>query len=387
MVSDRRPLLFYSDWPLGYHNQEAERKARAFAARYDVTYVAGVGIRNPRASSVRKVADRGLRALRPARGAGAAGALPPGLRAGSVLVVPPRQVEAVRRLNAAWIERRLRRSIADWTTAVAWIRHATPELVVALDTLSPAVTVYEIVDAHHETPGVVGRWRGIFERAERGLVARSDVVIVTSRSLAPRFEAWGANVRYVPHGVDLFGWRPAVPRPPGWRPVLGFGGTLDRRLDVPLLHAIAQARPQWRIRLVGPVEAGFDAHAFAGLGNVEVLPPVPQARIGEVLSGFDVGLMPYLDTAVYRHMSPLKNLELLAAGRPAVATPTPALEPYRDLVRFAVGPAAFIAGIEAALAGDDPAAAARRRRVAEEHSWERRIGELMALLDDLVRRA
>ena len=40
----------------------------------------------------------------------------------------------------------------------------------------------------------------------------SDAVVVTSRSLAPRFEAWGANVCFVPHGVDLFPWRPATPR-------------------------------------------------------------------------------------------------------------------------------------------------------------------------------
>jgi glycosyltransferase involved in cell wall biosynthesis len=377
-------MLFYSDWPLGYHNQEAERKARAFADRYDVVYVTGVGTRNPRLQSMPKLVDRGMRALRPARAAEAAGALPPGLRAASVLVTPPRQFRPVRALNAAWIHGRLRRAMGERPIAVAWIRHATPELVDALERLGPEAVVYEIVDAHHETPGMVGRWRAIFEDAERRLVNRADVVVVTSPSLAPRFAAWGADVRYVPHGVELFPWRPPRQRRQGDPAVLGFAGTLDRRLDVPLLRGIAQARPEWRIRLVGPIEGGFDRRSLADLPNVELAPPVPHARVADVLAGFDVGLMPYADTPVYRHMSPLKNLELLAAGRPAVARPTPALLPYADLVRFARTSQEFVGQVEDALSEDGPDAALRRRRVAEAQSWDRRISDLHALLDEVL---
>ena len=54
-------LLFYSDFPFGFHNTEAEAKMARFAARgWQVTYVEQLGIRNPRPRHV-------LRALRARR--------------------------------------------------------------------------------------------------------------------------------------------------------------------------------------------------------------------------------------------------------------------------------------------------------------------------------
>ena len=46
---DRPEIVFWSDFPLGYHNREAEEKMARFAARgYPVHYVEKIGIRNPR---------------------------------------------------------------------------------------------------------------------------------------------------------------------------------------------------------------------------------------------------------------------------------------------------------------------------------------------------
>ena len=45
----RGDLLFYSDFPFGFHNTEAEEKMSRFAARgWNVSYVEQLGIRNPR---------------------------------------------------------------------------------------------------------------------------------------------------------------------------------------------------------------------------------------------------------------------------------------------------------------------------------------------------
>lgn len=381
----RRPMLFYSDWPLGYHNQEAERKARAFGrGGYDVVYVPGIGVRNPRLSSASKALDRVARKLRD-RGSAVPEAGHDDLRSASLLVAPPRQLPAVRRVNARWVERQLRSPIADWERAVAWVRHASPELVDALSLLQPAASIYECVDAYHVTPGMTGRWRDLFEEAERRFVSRADLVIVTSRSLAPRFEAWGADVRFVPHGVDLF----PFPEPRSASVdelVAGFVGVLDVRLDPAVLRYVASTRPQWRIRLVGPVENGFDPAALADLPNVSVEPPIPHPEVGARLAEFDVGIMPYAPSPVYEHMSPLKNLELMAAGKPAVARPTPALEPYADLLRFAETPQGFVDELERAVAEDSPEHARARRRRAEESAWERRLEELDRLLEEVLAR-
>lgn len=380
-----RPLLFYSAWPLGYHNAEAERKAVAFSERgFDVVYVAGIGMRNPRLSNVAKLGER----VRSKLGGGASqgsAAVPSGLRRGALAVVPPRQLAPIRRLNTAWVERQLRNLIDPWPDAVAWVRWPTPELVDALSRLDPAAIVYECVDAYHHTPGVTGRWAQVFDQAERALVRRADAVVVPSESLAERFAAWGAEPKLLPHGVDLHRWSPRNGDAAAGVTV-GFVGTLDYRLDIPVLRRVAEAHPEWRLRLIGPAQEGFDPDRLADLANVSVEGAVPYSRLGETLASFDVGIMPYYDDPVYHFMCPVKNLELMAAGRPAVARPTPALRRFADVLYMAETPDEFVRQIERALEADGPERARERRAVAEANTWERRLNEVGQIVDDLLRR-
>ena len=369
----RRPLLFYAAWPLDYHNQEAAHKARAFAAAgYDTVYVTGAGIRNPRPASLRKAADRLRRKLVPGRPE-------PGtdLRTATLLVAPPRQLPPLRRANAAWAARQMRAALGG-PGAVAWIRWPTPELVDALDDLAPAAVVYECVDAYHHTPGIVGRWAQRFDAAERALVARADAVVVPGEHLADRFRAWGAEPIVLPHGVDLARF-PAAPAPASREPVLGFVGTLDFRIDVPLIRHVAARRPGWRVRLVGPAQDGFDPQVVADLANVTVEPAVPYADVGPLLATFDLCLMPYADSPVFHAMTPVKATEVMAVGRPAVVRPSRALEPDGDLLYFASEPEEFVAQAERALAEDGPERAAARRRRAERHELGARLAQYAAV--------
>jgi glycosyltransferase involved in cell wall biosynthesis len=386
----RRPILFYSAWQLGYHNLEAERKALALAETgYEVLYVAGVGIRNPTMSNLPKLTDRMGRVLGARRRAGGHGSenaatqSHPNLREGAVIVAPPRQYAVVRRLNTAWLERQLRRQIAPWSEAIAWIRWPTPELVDALPRLRPARIVYEAVDAYEATPGIVGRWEGILARYERLLVERADLVVVPGERLAERYRALGADVRIVPHGVDLVEWS-GRPDAPGDPVVIGFAGTVDGRLDIAVLRAIAQAHPEWRLRLIGPVQDGFDARSLADLANVSFEPAVAAAELPALVASFDLGVMPYRDDANTAHMTPVKNLEYLAAGVPAVARRVPALVPYAELLYFADSPSEFIEELERALAEQSPQRAEARRRVAERHGWPLRLAEVTAIAAELT---
>lgn len=383
-----RPLLFYSGWPLGYHNLEAERKARALAlAGYEVVYIAGIGIRNPRPSSVPKLLDRVGRKLRDRVGAAAAPSagepLPEGLRTASLLVAPPRQVAAVRRRNAAWVQRQVRAAMPRVEDAIVWLRWPTPELVDALEGLRPCRVVYECVDAYDQTPGITGRWAPIFARAERDLVDLADRVVVPSEPLAERFRRWDAQVEIVPHGVDLAPWNAAKPRDE--RPVtVGFVGTLDYKLEIPVLREVACARPEWRLRLIGPVQEGFDPADLADLANVTVEPAVPASAVPSLIGSFDLGIMPYFDHPCYAQSTPLKNLEYMAQGKPAVARWTPSLETYRDLLTFASTPEEYVAGLERELARDSPDRSRARRTIAEGSSWEKRLHEIVQVAEGLA---
>ena len=377
-----RPVLFYSQWPLGYHNPEAERKARALAREgREVVYVTGVGIRNPRPSSAAKLVDRAARKL------GRGGARPDtALRTAALAVVPPRQLALARRLNVAWVERQLRGVVGDWGAWTAWVRWPTPELVAALPALGPAAVVYDCVDAYRHTPGITGRWVEIFDRAERDLAVLADVVVVPGEALADHARAIGAkDVRVVPHGVDLFDWR--EPEAPAGNPTAGFVGTLDYRLDLEVIEHLSGALPEWSFRFIGPAQEGFDRARISALPNVAVEPAIPHERLGATLAELDVGLMPYRADPVFEYMSPLKSLELMAAGRPAVARPSRALEEHADLLYFAESPTEFEAQLRRAVADDTPDLARRRRAVAEASGWEGRLAEHTRIVEELESRS
>jgi hypothetical protein len=152
-----QPLLYYAPWPLDYHATVLRRKAFAFsAAGFDVTYVNGVGLRNPRPASLGKALSVAARRLR-GRTESASG--DEEVAQVGALVVPPRQIRLVERLNVAWLQRQLGAAAGDWRRTLAWVAYPTPEVVAVLRRSRPAGVVYECFDAFDHTPGAVGVWR------------------------------------------------------------------------------------------------------------------------------------------------------------------------------------------------------------------------------------
>jgi glycosyltransferase involved in cell wall biosynthesis len=380
-VSGRPTVLWYGGFPLGHHNTESERKARAAsAAGYDVVYASGVGLRDPRIATLGK-AGRLLRSRLDGDG-DAEPAAEGALRPAAALVAPPRRPRVMRELNARWLRRQLEDAAGDLRECIVWTRYPSPELVRAFELRRPRAVVYECVDAMDLTPGTAGSWQPVFRRAERRLAALADAIVVPNGHLAERFRALGREPVMLPHGVDLglFAYSPSAPRRTE-HPQIGFVGTLDYKLDLDLLRHVATERPHWRLRLVGPVEEDFGGSALSDLENVSVEPAIPFAEVGRAIAEFDACLMPYADRPLYTASTPIKNLEIMAVGRPAVARPIPALEPYADLLYLASDFDGLLAGLDRALQEDSSELAARRRACAEERSWDRRMDELTSLLD------
>jgi len=80
-------------------------------------------------------------------------------------------------------------------------------------------------------------------------------------------------------------------------------------------------------------------------------------------------------------MNPLKVLEYLAAGKPVVATPLPALRAYGPHVALASGPEAFAVAVEQALIEDSDGRRRLRMEFAGRHSWETRLEEVWGFVE------
>ncbi|MET0817135.1 MAG: hypothetical protein ABWZ67_06245, partial [Solirubrobacteraceae bacterium] len=140
-------LLFCSDFPAGFHNPEPEEKARRLAGLgFRVRYVTKLGIADP---SPAQVVER-LRGLR-RRG----GAADPGLPVTSPVLLVPRHTRPTRALNERWLERQLLAATGPPERTVLWLRYPSPELLRLVEAHPWRLGVYEVVDAHPGSPGVV----------------------------------------------------------------------------------------------------------------------------------------------------------------------------------------------------------------------------------------
>ena len=205
---------------------------------------------------------------------------------------------------------------------------------------------------------------------EQELAARADLILAASPVLAARFP--GRKTRLLEHGVDIDLFSNPAARAadlPEGEPVAGFYGSLSEWLDVELLEQVARLLPQWRFVLIGPVQTGLGA--LPALPNVSLLGPRAHADLASYSQHWTAGMMPFRDTPQIRACNPLKLREYLAAGRPVVATPFPALRPYKQDLSIAQGPAAFAAALEAARTDTADRARARRAAVAGE-DWSAR---------------
>jgi len=268
----------------------------------------------------------------------------------------------------------------------------TPMALKVTHQLTPSAIVYDCMD---ELSAFAGAPPQLTE-LERELFRRADVVFTGGDALFRAKRMAHPNVHPFPSSVDVSHFaraRSVIGDPSDQaairRPRLGYFGVIDERIDYPLLRAIAAARPEWQIVLIGPTAKVNPADLPAGV-NLHYLGPKSYADLPDYIGGWDVALLPFARNEATRYISPTKTPEYLAAGMPVVSTPiTDVVRPYGELrlVRIADSPDAFIAGIEEALA-ETAERAARRRNRADAYladlSWDRTWSEMKALVNQAV---
>lgn len=168
------------------------------------------------------------------------------------------------------------------------------------------------------------------------------------------------------------------------RPRLGFYGVIDERMDLDLIAAIADARPDWTIVMVGPV-VKIDPAELPQRANLVWLGSKGYAELPLYAGGWDIALMPFAINEATRFISPTKTPEYLAAGLPVVSTPiTDVIRHYGEIagVFVADGPEAFVEACEQALAlranGDTWRAEADT--LLAEQSWDQVAARMLGLI-------
>jgi glycosyltransferase involved in cell wall biosynthesis len=383
-MSDRFSIVCLSseDWdsPLPTNRQQIMR--RAAARGHDVLFVETNGWLGRHVR--RAVANTGAR-RRLLRGEPAA----PGIVRRTALNVLPwgQRFAAARAFNArctGWLIGRAVRRLP--SPHVVWVYDpaATPR------SRDGALVVYDCVDDYAEQVGDDPRRRSVVSAADERAARTAGLVFTTARPLFAKQRERNPRTHLVPNVADYDHFAPAADRTLAApetaelaRPVLGFAGNLTpAKVDFDVLRALADARPDATVLLVGPSALGAEhsLHELCTRSNVHWLGPRPYEALPAYVAAFDVALIPYRATAYTRSCFPLKLYEYLAAGKPVLATGLPELAGLAPDVVLAAGAADALAAAEQLLGRRSPVDVARRQALAASQTWDSRAGTLLELV-------
>jgi UDP-galactopyranose mutase len=252
-----------------------------------------------------------------------------------------------------------------------------------LDHLPAQLVIYDVMD---DLASFKGAASDLPER-ETQLLARSDLVFAGGRSLYNSRKEKHPSIHLFPSGVDVDHFasalEPGTDVPPEVtslpRPILGYYGVIDERIDLDLLEEIARQRPDWSIVMVGPI-AKLEPSQLPIAPNLLYTGQQPYSRLPSFLKGFDVCVMPFGINGATQSISPTKTLEYMAARKPIVSTPVPdVVTNWSEEVQIALDPDGFVQAIERALAETGTERArriVRQGRAVEHNGWERIVREM-----------
>jgi len=161
---------------------------------------------------------------------------------------------------------------------------------------------------------------------EKYLMANATVVFTGGKSLYKSKKEMHNNVYCFPSSVDEAHFAQAkngiaLPEEIAQikRPVVGYFGVIDERIDLDLLKESAAKLPDVSFVMIGPLAKIEDSDLPKG-HNIHYLGMKSYDELPAYLKAFDIAMMPFALNDATKFISPTKTLEYMAAGKPIIST-------------------------------------------------------------------
>lgn len=280
---------------------------------------------------------------------------------------------------------------------VTYITH--PSMMEYFNTYKKAIKIYNPYDKFSEF-GIDAEINRKIEEIESEFVPKFDVVLCPHYQMVKFYKRFNTNTVLFPHGVDFEHYSKATRRETIVavdiarikRPIVGYAGVINERMDSDVLKYILKTRPDWSIVMIGPkrsdkrTEVMFDAlmkfpnFSWLGYRDSDTLP--------NYLKNFDVGIIPYkVEKWVKWSSNPLKLHMYMAAGIPAVTCALDNIERTYDSTYVARELNEWIVKIQAALDENKEEGIKDIRLLqASNNDWNLRVNFLLEMLDNYNRK-
>jgi len=228
---------------------------------------------------------------------------------------------------------------------------------------------------------------------EARLMKYADVVFAGGYELGEKKQKQHNNVHTFGCGVDFAHFSkasdPNTRIPPDIdfmkRPIMGWFGVVDERVDYPMVAEMARMRPDWSFAMLGPV-VKVDPNLLPHAPNLFWLGGRDYQQLPNYCRAFDVNMMCFAMNKATQFINPTKGLEYMATGHPIVSTPVrDVVRQWSDIVRIAQTPAEFVAAAEEALrAGPADERIARGIALAQKNSWDATVTTMQNIIRDAL---
>ena len=228
---------------------------------------------------------------------------------------------------------------------------------------------------------------------EQLLISRSDVVFTGGYHLFQSKSRYHNNVHFYGCGVDAEHYskaRLAETELPGDvvnlpKPIFGYFGVIDERLDYALLTQLAREMPHASIVMVGPF-AKVEKQSLPNLPNIHWLGQRSYADLPALVKSFNVCLMPFALNEATQYINPTKTLEYMAAGKPVVSTAVPdVLHHFTPIVDVALTADEFVTAVRRASLSPRADLIEQGIERANRASWDSIVSAMRSHMLDSVR--
>jgi hypothetical protein len=255
------------------------------------------------------------------------------------------------------------------------------------------ISIYDCVDYVWQKDKVL---RKKLQDFEKRLICGVDYFFVNSRILKKIHSKLRHPNAVVPQGFRLSDFekpKETKIKFPRVKPIVGYVGSIDHRLDMGLLEKVFKSNRNLLFILWGPIQEKGEVSSkiikkrlsvFKSMSNVIVGKSNDRRELPNIISQFDVGMIPYDTTqGSVRFSYPMKVFEYFYMEKPVISTPVEELGLFPEYIKISNSFRQWKIDINSLLDKSKKQKQKNLRKLSVDNSWKNKITVIFNTINKL----